>query len=182
MIIIKKTIVFIALSSLWLSFSCRQKTDISENSTSYKDSLQKESSLIEDLIQQNNSFTIQEDLSGQVQILSDLEFVEKITDVSNPKGFQYKGTTPCIIDFYADWCRPCVHMIPMYEALSKKYQGKVIFYKLNTDRAPGIALAFNIKSIPTLLFMKRNAQPTMIVGAPTQEELEEAIETVLLNE
>jgi thioredoxin len=176
------TILFLMISCTLLFFSCRQGQNQSENSANTTDTLPEESTLLEDLLQQNNIPIIHEDLSGQVQILSDLEFVKKITEVSNPKGFQYKGTTPCIIDFYADWCGPCVRMIPMYNELAKKYQGKVIFYKLNTDRAPGIALAFNIKSIPTLLFMKRNTQPTKIVGAPTREELEKAIETVLLGE
>jgi thioredoxin len=178
----KKTILFLMMSGILLLFSCRQGQNSSENGANTTDTLQEERTLIEDLMQQNTIPVINEDLSGQVQILSDLEFVEKITEVGHPKGFQYKGKTPCIIDFYADWCGPCVRMIPMYNELAKKYQGKVIFYKLNTDRAPSIALAFNIKSIPTLLLMKHNEQPTMIVGAPTREELEMAIETVLLGE
>ena len=178
----KNAILFLTMSCTLLLFSCRQGQNSSENDTNTNDTLQEDNTLLDNLMSQNSVPVIHEDLSGQVQILSDLEFVEKITDVSNPKGFQYKGQTPCIIDFYADWCGPCVRMIPMYNELAQKYQGKVIFYKLNTDRAPGIALAFDIKSIPVLLLMKRNAQPAKIVGAPTREELEKAIETVLLNE
>jgi thioredoxin len=174
----KNTILFLMMSCMLVLFSCRQGEPLQSGSTT--DTPQEENTLIEEIIKQNNIPVVHEDLSGQVQILSDLEFVEKITEVSNPKGFQYKGKTPCIVDFYADWCRPCTRMIPIYNELAKKYQGKVIFYKLNTDKAPGIALAFNIESIPTLLLMQPNEQPVKIVGAPTFEELEKAIQTVLL--
>ncbi|MDR1345960.1 MAG: conjugal transfer protein TraF [Bacteroidales bacterium] len=174
----KNTVLFLMISCSLALFSCRQGQAPQDKNTG--DILQEENTLIEEMAGQNNISAIREDLSGQVQILSDLEFVEKITEVNNPKGFQYKGKTPCIVNFYADWCGPCTRMIPMYTELAKKYQGQVIFYKLNTDKSPGIALAFNINSIPTLLLMKPDGQPTRIVGAPTLEELEKAIQTVLL--
>lgn len=121
-----------------------------------------------------------EDLSGNVQIISENEFIELITDLNNEKGLQYKGKTPAIVDFYADWCRPCIALNPVMQALAKKYKGQIIIYKVNIDKAQKLAASFGIESIPTIFFFKTNTQPTKIVGAPSKEELEKAINEVLL--
>lgn len=121
----------------------------------------------------------EEDLSGNVQVLTEEEFAKKITEFDSEKGFQYKGKTPCIVDFYADWCRPCVALNPILIELAEKYKGELIIYKVNVDRAQRIAAAFQITSIPTLMFFKPDTQPGMMVGAPTKEQLDETIQDFL---
>ncbi|MEG1556769.1 MAG: thioredoxin domain-containing protein, partial [Bacteroidales bacterium] len=64
---------------------------------------------------------MKENLSGEIILLNDEEFVSMITDIDNPKGFQYKGKTPCIVDFYADWCRPCIALSPILADIAKEY-------------------------------------------------------------
>ena len=121
----------------------------------------------------------EENLSGEVIMLSPSEFTEWITDLYDEKGFSYKGKTPCIVDLYADWCAPCRQIQPMMERMAKKYQGKLIIYKLNVDNAREICDRFGIQSIPTLMFFKRTAAPTRMVGAPTESELDAAINDFL---
>lgn len=121
-----------------------------------------------------------EDLSGKVQILSEEEFIAKITEIDNEKGFQYKGSTPAIVDFYADWCKPCIALGPVLETLGEKYKGEIIVYKVNVDKAQRLAIQFGIQSVPSLLFLKPNEQPRMMVGAPSQDELDKIIQEVLL--
>ena len=123
--------------------------------------------------------TYEEDLSGKIIMLDDESFVARITDIDNEKGFQYKGTTPCIVDFYADWCRPCSALHPVLVDLAKEYKGKLIIYKINTDKATNIANALGINSIPTLMFFKRNTQPGRIVGALPKKELKKVIDQFL---
>lgn len=123
---------------------------------------------------------ISEDLSGNVQYISEAQFYEKITAIDNEKGLQYKGKTPAVVDFYADWCRPCIALNPVLEELAKTYKGKIIIYKVNVDKAQKLASAFGIQSIPTILFFKPNAQPGKIVGAPSKAELEKTIKEILL--
>lgn len=124
--------------------------------------------------------TYQEDLSGKIIILEDDEsFAARITDIDNVKGLQYKGTTPCIVDFYADWCRPCSALHPVLVELAKEYKGKLIIYKINTDKATNTANALGINSIPTLLFFKRNAQPGMIRGGLAKKDLKKIIDQFL---
>jgi thioredoxin 1 len=128
----------------------------------------------------NSGTDLKEDLSGTVQIITEEQFIQKITEINDSKGFQYKGKTPAIVDFYADWCRPCVALSPVMEELAAKYKGKIIIYKVNVDRARNVSTAFGIESIPTLMFLKMNTQPGMIVGAPRKADLEKKINEILL--
>lgn len=171
-----KTIVLILFAILLLN-SCNNKS----TSESKKNEEIVENEVIDKNTTTQSSTTPQvEDLSGNVQIISELEFLDKITAIDNEKGLQYKGKTPAIVDFYADWCRPCIAMNPVLKELALKYKGQIIIYKVNVDKAQKLAASFGIVSIPTLFFFKPNAQPAKIVGAPSKEELEKAILEVLL--
>ncbi len=117
-----------------------------------------------------------ENLSGKVIALTSDEFRSKVTDINPELGLRYKGTTPCIVDFYADWCRPCMQLKPITEKLAEKYKGQLIFYKVNVDKAEDICQSLGIQSIPTLFFFKPNTQPGKMVGAPTEAEFEKLIQ------
>jgi thioredoxin 2 len=58
---------------------------------------------------------------------------------------------PLLVDFYADWCGPCKMMAPVLDELAKELAGKVVVAKLDTDRQQATAMAYNIRSIPTLM-------------------------------
>ena len=58
-----------------------------------------------------------------------------------------------IIDFWAPWCGPCRNFAPVYEAASEKYPD-IVFAKVNTEEEQGIAAAFGIRSIPTLMVFR----------------------------
>ena len=120
-----------------------------------------------------------EDLSGKVIALTADEFRAKITDINPELGLRYKGHTPCIVDFYAEWCGPCMQLKPITEKLAAKYKGQLIIYKVNVDRAEDVCQSLSIQSIPTLFFFKPNTQPKKIVGAPSERELEKTIEDFL---
>ena len=97
----------------------------------------------------------------------------------DPKTFKYIGKLPCIVDFYADWCRPCKMVAPIMEDLAKEYKGKLIIYKVNTDSERELASVFNIRSIPSLLLVPVNGQPSMSVGLYPKETYVQAIKDVL---
>lgn len=119
-------------------------------------------------------------VAGELNVISSDEFVKLVTDIDNPKGFQYKGSTPCIVDFYADWCGPCHALNPALKDMAAKYKDQIIVYKVNVDKSAVVAEAFHISSIPTLIFFTPHTQPAMIVGAPSREDLEHAIKDLLL--
>ena len=60
-----------------------------------------------------------------------------------------ESSVPLFVDFYADWCGPCKMMAPFVDELARKYLGRVVVAKLNTDLAPAISQEFNIRGIPT---------------------------------
>ncbi len=112
--------------------------------------------------------------------LTTTEFKEKVYDYkSNPESFEYKGTLPAIVDFYATWCRPCQALSPVLEELAKEYEGKIIIYKVDIDKEPELSRIFGITSIPTLLFIQKDGEASLSVGAPGKEELKRIIEDMI---
>ena len=71
-----------------------------------------------------------------------------------------------MVDFWAAWCGPCKMVAPIVEELSKEYEGKAKFVKLNTDENPDLASRYKIRGIPTLMFFKGGQIVEQIVGKP----------------
>ncbi len=107
-------------------------------------------------------------------------FQEKIFDYEKNKEWAYQGELPCVVDFWAPWCGPCRMVGPIIEELSEEYKGKVNFYKVNTDEEQELAGVFGIRSIPSLLFVPKEGQPKMAIGALPKEAMKEAIEAELM--
>ncbi len=117
-----------------------------------------------------------------IEHLTKETFLKKVFDYEKNQDWKFEGTIPCIIDFYADWCGPCKMVAPVLEELSKEYNGKINIYKVDTEAEQELAGAFNIRSIPSMLFIPMNEQPQMAVGALPKESLKKAISDVLLKE
>ena len=107
------------------------------------------------------------------------EFKTKVFDFEKNTEWKFAGDKPCIVDFYADWCGPCRMLSPVLEELSKKYEGKLDVYKVNTDQEQALSTAFGIQSIPSMLFVPMSGKPQMAQGALPKEILEKAIGDVL---
>ncbi|GIV53687.1 MAG: hypothetical protein KatS3mg039_0205 [Candidatus Kapaibacterium sp.] len=107
-------------------------------------------------------------------------FREKVFDYQTEREWRYKGTLPCVIDFWAEWCGPCRMLAPIFEELAQEYAGKVLFYKVDTDAEQELAMVFGIRSIPSLLFVPIGGKPQMAVGALPKPTLTEIIEKELI--
>ena len=90
-----------------------------------------------------------------------------------------KAAVPTLVDFYADWCVPCRMVSPIVESLSKEYDGKVKFVKVNTDDNQDIAEQFDIMSIPTVMIFKNGEVKSKIVGAAPAATYKQKIEAAL---
>jgi thioredoxin len=106
-------------------------------------------------------------------------FNEKVFDYTNGGEWEFKGTKPAIIDFYADWCNPCKMIAPILEELSMEYPN-IDFYKVNTETENKLASVFGIRSIPSILFVPLTGQPQMAMGALPKETFKKAITEILL--
>jgi len=86
---------------------------------------------------------------------------------------------PVIIDFYADWCGPCQMMGPVFEELSKDYEGKLKFVKLSTEENPRVAEQFDVKGIPCLIVVNKGEEVDRIVGFNPKDMLKSKIDDIL---
>ena len=80
-----------------------------------------------------------------------------------------KGTV--ILDFWAEWCGPCMMIAPIVEEISETHP-EITFCKVNVDDEPAIAAAYGIMSIPTLIKFKDGKMIDQNVGYSGKEILE----------
>jgi len=136
------------------------------------DSAKVEPSALEEVVKEEK-----QEIAQTPIVLSEEQFRLRVMDfMSNEPRF--KGEKPCAIDFYADWCRPCKILAPIFEKMAGKYGDKVNFYKVNVDYSPNISAAYGVTSIPTLFFYDRNGTLYKIMGLPSEEELENTIKAI----
>jgi len=118
---------------------------------------------------------------GKVIHLTTAEFKTLIWDYDkNPDEWIYEGDIPCMIDFYADWCKPCKMIAPIMEELAAEYKGEIYIYKVNTDNEKEVARIFNIRSIPAILLVPMDGKPQMATGALPKTTFVEIIDKTLL--
>ena len=84
-----------------------------------------------------------------------------------------------IIDFYADWCGPCIMMNPIVEELSKELKGNVEFERVDIDKSPDIANKYDVGSIPTFVILKNGHEIGRIVGYRGKTQFKQMIEAHL---
>lgn len=108
-------------------------------------------------------------------------FKEKVFDYTQSEKWSFVGKKPAIIDFYASWCQPCKTLSPILEELAKEYT-EIDIYKVNTEEEMELAATFNIRSLPTLLFIPLEGEPKLVLGAVPKPQLKAAIEEHLLND
>ena len=106
-------------------------------------------------------------------------FKSKVFNYTENKEWKFEGELPCIIDFYADWCGPCKMVSPILEELATEFDGKMNVYKVDTEDQQELAQIFGIQSIPSLLFVPKDGQPQMAMGALPKASLLDAMKNVL---
>ncbi|HON88798.1 MAG TPA: thioredoxin [Spirochaetia bacterium] len=106
-------------------------------------------------------------------------FKEKVFDYEQEKEWKFKGDRPAIIDFYADWCGPCRMVGPVLEKIGTKYSGKLDVYKVDTDVEQELAGMFGVQSIPTLVFIPKDGNPMVSVGALPEKEIDRIVKEEL---
>lgn len=91
---------------------------------------------------------------------------------AHPDTFVYKGDKPAIIDFYADWCRPCRQLAPKLQEVADRYVDQLVVYKVNVDENPQLASLFGVQSIPMVLFVPLDDLPYKSLGDIPMDHIE----------
>ena len=75
-----------------------------------------------------------------------------------------EATAPVLVDFYADWCAPCKMVAPLVDELAREHTGRVLFTKVDTDRAQQLSLTHHIRGIPTIILFNQGEEVGRSVG------------------
>jgi thioredoxin 1 len=103
--------------------------------------------------------------------------VTAVTDASfEVDVIEASKTQPVMVDFWADWCRPCHMLSPTVEEVARENAGKLKVVKLNVDENSNAAGKFNIRGIPTLLVFKGGQVADQLVGAVPKDQIVKVIQ------
>ena len=107
-------------------------------------------------------------MAENISSVTDSSFQSEVLDASNAQ--------PVMVDFWADWCRPCHMLAPTVAEIANDYAGKLKVVKLNVDENVNSAGRYNIRGIPTLLIFKGGQVADQIVGAVPKEQISKIVD------
>src|SRR5713226_3876798 len=105
---------------------------------------------------------------NSIQTATDGNFEAEVLTASNSQ--------PVMVDFWAEWCRPCHMLAPTVAEIAHDYEGKLKVMKLNVDEAMNSAGRYRVQGIPTLLLFKNGQVVEQIVGAVPKEQITKALD------
>lgn len=101
---------------------------------------------------------------------------DKVPELTNGEFNDFIKEGTVLIDFFAEWCMPCVMMAPVIEELSDKFKEKIKFGKVNVDDNPELAQKFNVVSIPNFVLFKDGEKVEQFMGSMPTESFSEKLE------
>jgi thioredoxin 1 len=105
--------------------------------------------------------------------------IQAITGEDNFQNIVLKSKSPVMVDFWAQWCGPCLATAPILEELAKEYTGKIDFAKVDVDANGPLAAKYGIASIPTMLVFNDGQPVQQIIGYKPKNELKKVLDEVL---
>lgn len=105
---------------------------------------------------------------ADIQAVSDANFQAEVIDASKNQ--------PVMVDFWADWCRPCHMLSPTVEEIARENTGKLKVVKMNVDENMNAPGKYNIRGIPTLLLFKDGQIADQLVGAVPKEQIQKVLQ------
>ena len=87
-----------------------------------------------------------------------------------------QSVIPVVVDFYADWCNPCLQIAPILEELELENADRYRIGKYNVDENKDYAIEWGVQGIPTILIFVNGELVERLVGVMSKTELEEKIQ------
>jgi len=85
-----------------------------------------------------------------------------------------------LVDFFAEWCMPCLMMSPIIEEMNEKFKGKIKFGKVDVGENQEIAQKFKVSSIPNMTLLKDGKVVNQFIGSMPAEELEKKLKKYMI--
>jgi thioredoxin 1 len=105
--------------------------------------------------------------------------MSKVIDLTKEDYKEKTKEGVCIVDFWAPWCGPCKVIAPVIDELATEYEGKVSFFKVNTDDQADLASQEGIASVPSLFIYKDGEKVDTLVGALPKAAIAAKLKTLL---
>jgi thioredoxin 1 len=106
---------------------------------------------------------------GTTKAVTDATFVDEVLMAS----------TPVLVDFWAEWCGPCLRVAPVLEEIAREMGEKVKIVKVDIDSNPNTARDYKVMSVPTLTIFKGGQPVQSLAGARPKGDLVKLIESAL---
>lgn len=101
-----------------------------------------------------------------------------LTD-QNFDQFVQGSEKPVLVDFWAQWCMPCLALGPTLEKVAREYSDKLILVKVNLEAAPQIAQKYGIERIPTVILFKGGKPVSGFIGLRPEPIIKEFLDEAL---
>jgi len=105
--------------------------------------------------------------------------IQPIVGEDNFKKTVLEAKSPVMVDFWAQWCGPCLATAPILEELAKEYAGKIDFAKVDVDANAPLAAKYGIASIPTMIVFKDGQPVQQVIGYRPKKELKKILDGLL---
>jgi thioredoxin 1 len=86
---------------------------------------------------------------------------------------------PVVVDFWADWCKPCVMISKSLGELAEEYGDKLVIVKIDADSNPEAVRTYGVMSMPTLLVFREGEVVGSMVGAKPKASLRKSIDELI---
>lgn len=93
----------------------------------------------------------------------------------NFHDFVKQVSLPVMVDFFSPTCGPCQRMLPIVNAMAREHANRFIIATVDTSKNQGIALFFDIRSVPRFIFFKNGSLIDQISGAVSKDILEKKL-------
>lgn len=116
-----------------------------------------------------------------IEVISIEKFKSDIFDFTKNTQWKFSQTMPIVLNFTASWCGPCQIFAPTLEKIATEKASQLKVYKIDIDKTPELAALFEIKSVPTTLFISAGQDPVMTNGILSEESLQKAIQEIFVS-